>query len=234
MSYPLPVIFVRIMQSGMVWLGALIVANIAYISWIWTLGRSEAPIPPAQLSSNRPSLRLLAEVPPEQLKLLVDEQLTLALLPGSDREATAVVCRVWGPFTSRAEVEKVERDVAANGGQARVTESIVPGRPDYLVYIGTPGNAQNAHRVLEELKTQAIDSALIRRGRFNNTVSVGVFSRNDRAQRQRRRVAKLGYDVGIEEIDRSYNVFHLEATVLADFVSAVAPSGTCGEIAQAH
>jgi len=149
-------------------------------------------------------------------------------------EPAQVVCHVWGPFENRTELEKVEMDIVSAGGETRVTQSTVPGRSDYLVYIGTPGKAENARRILEELKSQDIDSALITRGRFNNTLSVGVFSRNVRAQRQLRRVTKLGYDAGIKEISRSYDVFHLEARVLADFEPPVAPNGPCSEIAQAH
>jgi hypothetical protein len=102
------------------------------------------------------------------------------------------------------------------------------------VYIGIIGEAQNAGAVLEELKLHAIDSALIHQGRFNNTLSVGVFSRSERAHRQMRKLTRLGYDAGIEEIDRSRNVFHLEARVGSDFEPSVSPRGPCRAIAQAH
>lgn len=243
----------RIVHSGVVWLVALIVVNIAYVGWSWLPAGSGPAIASPQLSSIGPSLRLLAENPLQQFKTVSGPQLTLLSESGAksrpesgpeadlhlveqqqERGPIQVVCRVWGPFNNRTELEKVEADIAAAGGETRVTESTVPGRSDYLVYIRTPGQAENARRVLEELKSQAIDSALITRGRFNNTLSVGVFSRNDRAQRQMIRVSKLGYDVAIKEIDRSYNVFHLEARVVADFEPAVAPIGPCREIAQAY
>lgn len=235
------------MHSGVVWLGALIVVNIAYVGWGWSLDRSKAPVPRPQLSSLGPSLRLLAELPPGEVKPVADPKLVVFSeseieapaefetdAAALDGEPVQVVCHVWGPFQNRTELEKVEKDVVAAGGETRVTQSTVPGRSDYLVYIGTPGKAENARRILEELKSQDIDSALIARGRFNNTLSVGVFSRDVRAQRQLRRVTKLGYDAGIKEIERSHEVFHLEARVLANFEPPVAPNGPCSEIAQAH
>ena len=79
-----------------------------------------------------------------------------------------------------------------------------------------------------------IESGLIVRGPFTNTLSVGVFSRADRAALQQERVAKLGYEVGIEEIGRSYDVFHLEGQVPAGFDPGNAPNGPCASIAQAH
>lgn len=226
------------MHSGVVWLGALIVVNIAYVGWGWLAGPSDPPAQRSQLSSLGPTLRLLGEVPPAEEVLLEDGVLLEKdlLLPdrGPGQAPVQVVCHAWGPFNDRSELEEVENDIVAVGGETSVTQSTIPGRSDYLVYIGTPGKAENARRILEELKSQAIDSALITRGRFNNTLSVGVFSRDDRAQRQLQRVAKLGYDAGVKEIDRSHDVFHLVARVPADFEPAVAPSGPCSEIAQAH
>lgn len=226
------------MHSGAVWLGALILANVAYVGWGWSTDRSESPVPRPQLSSIGPSLRLLTELPADELQLLADTGVVAAMAsepaPETDLEPVQTACHTWGPFTTKAELEPVETEIVAAGGQTRVTETTVPGRSDYLVYIGTPGKAENARRILEELKSQEIDSALIARGRFNNTLSVGVFSRRDRAERQLGRVSKLGYDAGIKEIDHSYNVFHLEARVIAGFEPAVPPSGPCNEIAQAH
>jgi len=227
-------------HSGAVWLGALILANFAYVGWGWSIDRPESLVPRPQLSSIGPSLRLLTELPADELQLLADTRVASAsaTAPGaeakSDMQPMQMACLTWGPFTTKAELESVEAEIVAAGGQTRVTETTIPGRSDFLVYIGTPGKAENARRILEELKSQEIDSALITRGRFNNTLSVGVFSRRDRAEKQHDRVSKLGYEAGIREIDRSYNVFHLEARVIADFEPAVPPSGPCNEIAQAH
>jgi hypothetical protein len=222
-------------QSGIAWLGALVVVNVAYIGWGMTTSGSDAPVARPQLASIGPSLRLLAELPPEEIKPLSTAQSDALDNAGTPQEQPMqVVCHAWGPFNSREELEKVASSVAAAGGDTRVTQSSVPGRTEFLVYIGAPGKAENARSVLKELKAQSIDSALIRRGRFNNTLSVGVFSRNDRAERQRQRVAKLGYDAGVKEIDYSYDVFHLQARVPADFEPEIAPNGPCSEIAQAH
>jgi hypothetical protein len=231
----------RIAHSGLAWLAGLLLANLAYVGWGWTLGSEDgvnrqhqsSRLPPLrpQSPSIGPSLRLLAELPAEERELLIEPPTELPLADVVRRVEMA--CQSWGPFESRGELEPLASDIAASGGKTHVTESVIPGRSEYLVHIGAPGKAENANRVLDELKSQNIDSALIARGRFYNTLSVGVFSRRDRAQRQLRRVSKLGYDAGIEEISHSQNVFHLEARVFADFESDLAPIGPCVEIAQA-
>lgn len=234
------------MRSGLVRLAALIAVNVAYAGWSWLPARSEAPVRAPQLSSIGPSLRLLAEIPFQQVKPITEPRLTppadadpakhAARQSGTEADpaSTQLVCRVWGPFDSRAALETVEAEITSVGGEPQVTESAVPGPPEYLVYVGILGEARNAGRVLKELKSQAVDSALIYQGRFSNTLSVGVFSRSERARRQLRKVTKLGHDAGIEEIDRSHNVFHLQAHVRADFQHTASPSGPCREIAQAY
>lgn len=237
----------HIVQNGAVWLGALVVVNIAFVGWGLSVDQADSPAARPQRSSIGPSLRLLAEIPPDEIKRLAEPQAELPLTVSTDAvvvtpesEALAdqapmqIVCRTWGPFKSLDELEAVASDVVAAGGETRVTQSKVSQRSDYLVYIGELGKARNARKILQDLRSHEIDSALIRKGRFNNTLSVGVFSRNDRAQRQQSRVAKLGYEAGIEEIDHSYDVFHLEARLQADFEPAVAPNGPCSDIAQAN
>jgi hypothetical protein len=145
-----------------------------------------------------------------------------------------LVCHRWGPFNNVDDLADLQSRVDAAGGTSEIRGSVVANDPDYLVYVGRRGEAENARRTLQELKSQSIDSALIVRGPYNNTLSVGVFSRPDRADAQKQRVAELGYEVGIEEIDRSYEVFHLEARVPPEFAPGPAPNGPCADIAQAH
>ena len=213
----------RQLGAAKVWLTILIAANVAYVGVGFT-SQGVRPVPgPESSVGEMPGLRLVSEMPARQ---------ALETIP--TEPVAQLVCHRWGPFSNRDDLADLQSSVAAAGGSSEIRESMVANDPDYLVYVGRPGEAENARRTLEELKSQSIDSALIVRGRYNNTLSVGVFSRPDRANVQKERVAKLGYQVGIEEIDRSYEVFHLEARVPEDFVPDPAPNGSCADIAQAH
>ena len=212
-----------LLRNAKVWLTILIAANVAYVGVGFT-SQGVRPVPaPASSAAEMPGLRLVSEMTvAQELETVVTEPVE------------QLVCQLWGPFNNVDDLAELQSSVAAAGGTSEIRESVVANDPDYLVYVGRPGEAENARRTLQELKSQSIDSALIVRGPYNNTLSVGVFSRSDRANAQKQRVAKLGYEVGIEEIDRSYEVFHLEAQVPADFSADPAPNGSCADIAQAH
>lgn len=205
-------------RSAKGWLTLLIAANVAYVGvGFSSQGASDERVG-EQPATELPGLRLVSE-----------------MTASENQPAPAeLVCRSWGPFNNSADFAGTQARILAAGGVSNVRHTVVSNDPDYLVYVGRPGEAEDARRTLEELKSQAIESALIIRGRFNNTLSVGVFSRADRANVQRERVAKLGYEVGIEEIDRSYDVFHLEGRVPIGFESGDPANGPCADIAQAH
>jgi hypothetical protein len=209
------------------WLMLLIAANVAYVG----VGVSSQGASATRLSerapADLPSLRLVSEMS------VIEPEVPVA-------SADPLVCHSWGPFNNPEDFVETQERIAAAGGVSEIRQSVVFNAPDYLVYVGRPGEAENARRTLEELKSQSIESALIIRGPFNNTLSVGVFSRVERAEVQRERVAKLGYDAGIEKIDRSYAVFHLEGRVPLGFEPGEgfepgdAANRSCADIARAH
>lgn len=218
------------LRSGPVWLVALIVINLAYTGWGWSLERAGDEPRAMGLAPLDPPLRLLAELPADEIRLID--------AASGDRDLSAgagMICKSWGPFTDADELRAVETQVAALGGSTVIHHTTVSGDPDYLVYVGDRGRAENVRRLLDELQSQSVDAYLIMRGEYNNTVSVGVFSRPDRAESQRRRVGELGYDTSVEEIDRSYDEYRLEALVPEDYDGPTDYRGVpCGQIAQAH
>ncbi len=217
---PLRALIRRYSQNPMAWLGALILANLAFIGVGFTFQRADGA--PAEAegtpATDLPGLRLVSEM---SLEAPVQPVVPLS-------------CRIWGPFNDPEALLEIQGLIEKAGGATQVHQTPVFNEPDYLVYVGQRGKAENARRVLEELKSQSIESALITRGPYNNTLSVGVFSRPARAEVQRQRVATLGYEVGIEEIDRSYQTYQLEARVPAGFEIPYGPGEACAEIAQAH
>lgn len=204
----------------MVCLSVLVVANLAFIG----LGFS------SQSSDALPAALALEPAPVPRLRLVSE----MAGPPAPEAVQRPLICRAFGPYSDTQSLDELKARVRSAGGQLEVRETRVDNPPDYLVFVGERGKAENARRVLRELESQAIDSMLITRGPYNNTLSVGVFSRPDRARLQQGRVAELGYDVGIEEIDRSYVLFRVEARVPEGFRVDDERGEPCAEIAQAH
>ena len=236
---PLRAVTKRFLNNPVTWLGVLVAANLVYagVGFSAQLGAEQRPeslsaVDPnagadtaAQLDARPPdSLRLVSEIP-----ALSSTELADAVDPRPELQ-----CLSYGPFNDAEALVALQTRVEESGGTSEVHQSQIFEDPDYLVYVGQRGKADNARRVLQELKSQSIDSALIVRGPYNNTLSVGVFSRPERAERQRAMVAKLGYEVGVETIDRSYDVYHLEARIPADFLVLDGNGKPCAAIAQAH
>jgi len=222
------------LRNSKVWLGILIAANVAYVGVGSTSQRTDGPLPAPEPLQAMPSLRLVSEMPQPVAQAPEAPAAQSVAIPTVAETLDPMVCHTWGPFNNPAEFAETRARIEAAGGRSKVRQAVVFSDPDYLVYVGRRGKAENARRTLQELKSQSIDSALIRRGPYNNTLSVGVFSRPERASLQQQRVARLGYEVGIEEIERSYDVFHLEAQVPAGFEPGSGSNGPCADIAQAH
>ena len=201
---------------------------------LWPLGAEEPSIPePITPSEFQPSLKLLTEMS-TALLLSRQEQVEEQKIIWQQSHEPPKVCHAWGPYSEVDEVRALEQRVTAEGVETEVLESEVRGEPDYLVYIGPTATPEGARRMLEELRSQAIEGHLIKQGRFSDTLSVGVFSQQARAKKQQEKVSALGYQVVVEELHHPRQVYHLLANAPADFVPVVAPSGACSEIAPAH
>jgi hypothetical protein len=226
----------RITRTNILWLVFLVVSNIAaYLFWADTGADPEqAPRVTAQLE---PSLRLLSELSEaERNALTADAAPRQALSEQSVDSGPAVkvdpmVCRVWGPFDDRTQLESLQNQLADLGGAIEIRESEIQGDPDYLVYIDTGNNLDTARRTLQELETQSVDAYIIAGGPYINSVSVGVFSREPRAEAQKQRVSALGYKSAIAVLGRSQTVFHLIARVPVSPEALEDPGADCQTIA---
>jgi len=137
------------------------------------------------------------------------------------------VCRAWGPFTTLDEAESLARRLDLPGKDFEVYESEVAADPDYLVTVRAPGSRDAAERILEELNGRGIDSYLLERAGTASVLAAGVFSAAPRADAQQRRLAELGYEAGVEPLQRAHQTYHLLARLPAAAAPEVAPLGAC-------
>ena len=233
MDEPLRVEEPRISKTSLFWLVFLVLANLSAIYAFWLSTSAE---PAAVVSENAfdASLVLVDELDEDDRRRISrdtqPEQPTPAIT-----EFSALVCRAWGPFTDLADVESRQARIADIGSAIEVRTSEIAGDPDFLVYIDTGNNSDTARRTLLELQYQSVDAYIIAGGPFVSSVSVGVFSRPERAQNQRERVSALGYDARLQELSRSQTVYHLIARVPNGFgqdqPEALDPGVDCSAIA---
>jgi len=164
---------------------------------------------------------------------LPSTQIAADALASSDEPRGLAACLLWGPYTEREPLARALAELEPFLRNHEIREAEVNAEPDYLVFIGTRGSRNRARQILEELKSQDIDSAIIRLDESDNAISVGVFSQPGRAERQRRRVAELGYSVEVRELPRTHQVFQLVGWPRAATQELPRPAdGYCDAIAQ--
>jgi hypothetical protein len=131
-------------------------------------------------------------------------------------------------------LERVQETIDGVGEVVEVQTRQVQSTPDFLVYIESDNNIDNAHRLLKELEGQSLDAYIIAGGDFMNSVSAGVFSSQERAERQVRLLTDLGYSAEIEALERIQTVFHLMAMVPEAFEVRSQSYEVCPAIASAQ
>ena len=201
-------------------LSLLVIANLAFLGLQFSgpgPRSAESPVaesaPAEELS---PSLQLVSEL---------SSQLVSQRSAGSP-----LLCRAWGPYSDAGDLERVVEELGLQASDFEIIESEIPASTEYLVYIRPAGNRAAAKRVVEELRSQDIDS-FIMGGRFSNSLSVGLFSKESGALEQQQRVVSLGYSANIEPLQRSERAYHLLARVAPERSAAVEQNRACAEIA---
>lgn len=227
----------RLSRSSTWLLGGLLLFNLILVFYVFdSAGAVESPEsePPAL----QPGLRLIRELSDQErmalepAEVVPERELALELLVEQPDDAT-LVCRMWGPFSNLEALERVQTTVDEVGEVVEVQTGQVQSTPDFLVYIESDNNIDNAHRLLKELEGQSLDAYIIAGGDFVNSVSAGVFSSQERAERQVRRLTDLGYSAEIESLERVQTVFHLLAMVPEAFEVQSQVHGDCPAIASA-
>jgi len=223
----------RMTKTSLFWLVVLVAGNIT--AFLLAQPTVEAPRQTPAANAYESRLTLLEELSDsERSRLQASREASAARTngpPAAQEPVDEMVCRAWGPFGEPAQLETLQRQLEALGGAVEVRSSEVQGEPDFLVFIDTGNNLDTARRTLQELETQAVDAYIIAGGPYINSVSVGVFSRGERAEAQQRRVETLGYKSSVVELSRSQTVYHLIARLPESLDTLEDPGMDCQTIA---
>jgi cell division septation protein DedD len=224
----------RVFSLSRLLLGALVVANLGVLALLFLDRPEPSPVAAEQ-----------AVPAPDEALTLIDEldEAGRAELADADAErppprqsaipdaGAGLVCKAWGPFTGDGPLAAARDAIDAVADRVDVVHSQMAAPPDFLVYIDTDNNLDNARRLLQELESQSIDAYVIAGGSFINSVSAGVFSNRDGAARLMSQLEDLGYKPRLEPLEREQEVRHLAARVPPGFELDELESRPCREIA---
>ncbi|MCB1686271.1 MAG: hypothetical protein KDI31_17370, partial [Pseudomonadales bacterium] len=158
----------RLLTLGTLCVALIVAANLLIVPWLHEpagedradSGAEEFPL----------EIRLLQELGPEAIEQL-DDQTADADVPaqgaasaemlddgvpnsgsgqlgsGDDVVQSALACRVWGPIGVEGVVEALRQQIESAGDVIDIQASELSSDPDYLVYIDTDQNIDNARRL---------------------------------------------------------------------------------------
>lgn len=103
-------------------------------------------------------------------------------------------CLFLGAFAQQEERKTYMQRLNAVGITAQILELEVKGAVDYWVHLKPFANRQQALAQLRELQSKQIDSFIIPQGPFQNGISLGVFDRQENAEKRRQEIIAKGYN----------------------------------------
>jgi hypothetical protein len=127
--------------------------------------------------------------------------------PDAGEEARQVSsCQTVGPLLERGDATTLAAQLAAQGYASHMRTGEVRNPSGYWVYMPAMPAAE-AHRIVAELDAHGLSDYYIGK---QNYISLGIFSRKDKAQRHLDEIRKLGFDAVLDRRYRTRDVYWLD------------------------
>lgn len=126
------------------------------------------------------------------------------------------ICEIYGPFNKSVKAGALQARITAMGFKSFVQEKKVPTGVKYQVLLPKEKTRKLALQKLKQLQAKKIDSYLILKGEHENSVSLGLFRKEEFAERHLDRLKKKGlapFFVKIEDLVVEYWVVMKQAEV---------------------
>jgi SPOR domain len=165
----------------------LLVANVVLA--ILGLYASDSPRPARDIRAN--------ELAPERIRILSPRQASPEVTrPAGQRpDGQPSACLEWGSFQA-AQVIGAERAAQASlGVQKPIERRIESIGTNWWVYLPQQANRRVADRLAEDLRRAGVTDYYVVNddNRYNNAVSLGLFSSEAAANQRREQIARLGF-----------------------------------------
>ncbi len=192
----------------------LLLANVAFLAWQLLLSEPEERAAPQPAMVGAPML-LWSEWRERQ-----QQQAGRAAQPAAEQRTpppilgpheVAKACFTVGPFSIISDVSLAASLFDGKEITTQQRAAAARRRAGYWVYIPPQGSLQGAREVLRYLQSKGIEDALIiAGGSKENSISVGVFSNPDKAERRQKSISNLGYVVEVEPLYRTQPQYWLD------------------------
>jgi len=184
----------------------LLLLNVLYALWQWQIGGWRLPV------VTEPVQPAAAQVSPVgvETREVADVMPVGSAAPPKSDEVPSALCVVLGTFTSRAEIDQLQQRLLAVDIEAKPVNREVITATDYWLVMPVGGGNQGALARLSLLQERGIDSFVITRGDLAGNLSLGVFSQQDYAAARQAQLEAEGYEVHIEEVEKTREQYLLQ------------------------
>ena len=159
---------------------ALILINIVYFIWAYTIGNTDYVLPP-RTQQGVPALILI----PSKNSYVYQ----------SKGSKTASSCYTLGPYGSSKTARLVAKSINDFGLATEIRKQKTMQTLNYLVYLQAFTSRSEAEKVVENMSKHDITNyKIIETGPYKNAISLGSFDDIDQARRHTEYVRFLGYD----------------------------------------
>ena len=139
------------------------------------------------------------------VKLLETQKVPQATLPQKES------CFTLGPFRDLEKLRGLTREIKPYVVTTDFRGQEEQEQPLYWVYIKPEKNRKTAIETGKRLKAKKIrDFFVIREGEKNNGISLGYYRNKNGAYRLTKKVKKLGFDVTVEQVFKTYTIYWLD------------------------
>ena len=198
----------------------LLIGNIAYFGWELDTNAktmSSDPLPSIPIGAEQLTLLSELEQQPDFLNFAADDSVSNSpAAAASDALAKQMKldnldfiqqlsgqrladddsdwCRTYGPIADRVRAEKLVDWMQDKDLQAVVRESNSQEKALFWVYLAPTADTKQAQALIDELAEKGVtDYQMIKKGRFKNAVSLGLFSDKDRVNSRLEEITQKGY-----------------------------------------
>jgi hypothetical protein len=113
-------------------------------------------------------------------------------------------CLLLGPYPDPQAARALLERLASLQIEAKYSAVEVAGEPDYWVYLRPEPTKELAAVKLRELQEKKIDSFIIPQGEIANGISLGVFDKQENAEKRRQSIVEMGYNPQLRINPRNY------------------------------
>jgi hypothetical protein len=170
--------------------------------------KPELPVGPSEASLHPAPDQVVAEEPEAVVEVETSgDHLAVSEPAGAEIKAEAeMICQTMGPLMKETDAQAMVELLSSQGFTPRIRSSEVRQPTGYWVYMPAMP-AREARRIVAKLEANGMKDYFIGK---QNYISLGIFSRKEKAQSRLNQVQALGFDAVLDRRYRTQNIYWID------------------------